>query len=105
MILPEDLPHLRWGLLMLLSDEGGGYWGSDHQLQRQLDKLDLRATLDQVRGALAWLRAQDLVVLQNGQAGTVSAMISQAGLDAAQGRSRVPGVRRPIHLDIDPTRG
>lgn len=100
MILPDDIPYLRWALLKLLASEGGGYWAADGTLMRALDKVGFGASIDQVRSAIKWLSDQALVQMKTAN-DTRSAMLAQSGLDVVEGRSLVPGVKRPLHLDLE----
>lgn len=100
MILPDDIPYLRWALLKLLASEGGGYWAADGTLMRALDKVGFGPSLDQVRGAIKWLSDQALVEMKTANESR-SAMLLQPGLDVVEGRNLVPGVKRPLHLDLE----
>jgi len=57
--------------------------------------LTVPASADQVGADLSWLDEQDLVSLSD-VSGVQLARITQRGLDAARGMSRVPGVARPL---------
>lgn len=101
MMSAADLPYLRWGVLRLLSDGGGGYWAADFTVSDQLNRMGLLATFDQVRGELGWLAGLGLVKSESlPVGGGVRAMLTRRGLDVVEGRSRVDGVRRPLHLDL-----
>jgi len=100
MILPDDLPYLRWALLKLLASEGGGYWVADGTLMRALDKVGFGPSLDQTRSAMGWLADQGLVEMKTAS-GTRSAQLRQSGLDVVEGRCLVIGVKRPLHLELE----
>lgn len=100
MILQGDFPYLRWLLLKLLADEGGGYWAGDGSLSRGLDQLGFGATVDQVRVALAWLHGVEAIDLKK-DGSTISGRITQSGLDVVEGRQVSPGIKRPLHMDVE----
>lgn len=100
MILVDDLPYLRWALMKLLASEGGGYWAADGTLMRALDKVGFGPSLDQARSAIKWLADQGLIEMKSANQSR-SAMLLQAGLDVVEGRSTIPGVKRPLHLDLE----
>lgn len=85
--------HQRLLLLRALADQPS-YAANDAALQRMLDAFGLAASLDQVRSLLSWLADQALVTLTP-LADAWVVQVTQAGIDAAQGRSTVPGVQRP----------
>ncbi|MGK2740550.1 VpaChn25_0724 family phage protein [Tepidicaulis sp. LMO-SS28] len=100
MILPADLPYLRWVLLKLLASQGGGYWAADGSLARGLDAIGFGASMPQVRVGLFWLA--DVNAAEIKTAGeNVSARLTQAGLDVVEGRQVIPGIKKPLHLDLE----
>jgi len=100
MILPGDLPYLRWVLLKLLASEGGGYWAADGSMSRGLDSLGFGASMAQVRAALIWLGSVDAVETRT-TGENISAILTQTGLDVVEGRQMLPGIKRPLHLDME----
>ena len=60
--------------------------------------LPVAASADAISSDMAWLEEQGLVTLHNVSAITL-ARITQRGLDVAQGRSRCPGVAKPLPED------
>ena len=60
-----------------------------------LSGMGLSATRDQLRTQLAWLTEQGLVTTNEAMAGLVVGTLTERGLDVAEGRATVPGVRRP----------
>ncbi|MBI1262966.1 MAG: ArsR family transcriptional regulator [Rhizobiales bacterium] len=100
MILADDLPYLRWALMKLLASEGGGYWVGDGTLMRALDKVGFGPSLDQTRSAIGWLATQGLVEMKT-TGETRQAMLLQPGLDIVEGRNIMPGVKHPLHLDLE----
>lgn len=49
---------------------------------------------DRLRGDLAWLEEQGLVIVQQPRAGWIVTLTARGG-DVAEGRANVPGVARP----------
>lgn len=90
----ERLAEERRLMILRLLDAAPGASGSAAVLQLALLDEGRDPTLDQVAADLAWLAEQGLVTLQ----GEVmpSARITPRGVDVAQGRARVPGVRRHL---------
>lgn len=82
----------RLVLLRSLDDCGGD--ANESVLQTCLDVYGHRTSRDVVRSHLAWLEEQGLCVTKN-IAGCLVATITNRGLDVAEGRSTVPGVKRP----------
>lgn len=85
--------HQRLLLLRTLAAQPG-YAANDAALQGVLDAFGLPAGRDQVRGLLSWLQDHGLVAL-GAQVDTWVVRITQAGIDAAEGRTTVPGIQRP----------
>lgn len=83
----------RLVILRLLAD--GGYESSHYLLRETLELYGHRATADQIVVDLAWLAEQGLVET-HAPAGVVLARLTNRGLDVAQGRATVPGVKRPL---------
>lgn len=69
------------------------YTAHEHLLRAGLEAHGHRASADLVRGHLAWLDEQGLLVLTGGEVRI--AVLTQRGEDAARGVARVPGVARP----------
>lgn len=85
--------HQRISILMALA-EAPGMGLNDSILRDVLDAYGLDASRDQVKTELAWLAEQGLVVTETVSTSLV-ASLTDRGLDVAQGRSIVPGVKRP----------
>jgi len=100
MILPADHPYLRWVLLKLLASNGGGYWAADGSLSRGLDAIGFGASMVQVRAGLVWLADVGAVEVKNAGE-NVSARLCQPGLDVVEGRQVLPGIKKPLHLDLE----
>ena len=84
---------LRLTVLHLL-DSTDGYALSDRLLRSALESFGHRPSLDALRAELAWLAEQGLVTTQDVEGHTMATLTAR-GQDVAQGRARVPGVRRP----------
>ena len=83
----------RLAILRLLA-EAEGYDLNRDILRAALAQLGHRPSLDRMRAQLAWLAEQGLIALR--MAGDIEvATLTERGADAACGRARIPGVRRP----------
>ena len=83
----------RLAVLRLLAEDAG-YSHNDSVLQTALDAIGHAISRDAVRTLLAWLDEQGLVTVEAIESIRV-ATLSRRGLDVAQGRAVVPGVKRP----------
>ena len=86
--------HLRLTILRLLAYQGGGYAANESVLSDGVNAMGFRVGRDRVKTAIAWLAEQGLVAVEEVEHMSV-AILSQRGLDAAEGRIVVPGVKRP----------
>lgn len=82
----------RLVLLRSLGDCGGD--ANESVLQTCLDAYGHRLSRDTVRSHLAWLDEQGLCTTKD-VAGCLVATLTGRGLDVSEGRSTVPGVKRP----------
>ncbi|WP_340617247.1 ArsR family transcriptional regulator [Xenorhabdus entomophaga] len=82
----------RLVLLRSLTECGGD--ANESVLQTCLDAYGHRISRDVVRSHLTWLEEQGLCAAKD-VAGCLVASITGRGLDVAEGRSQVPGVKRP----------
>jgi Fe2+ or Zn2+ uptake regulation protein len=89
-LLREDR---RLTLLRLLAD-GDDYSANHYLLHAALPGFGHAVGEDTVRTDLAWLSEQGLVTT-NEVGGVLVAKLTGRGDDVAQGRARVPGVKRP----------
>lgn len=85
--------HRRLVLLRLLS-ETPGYSSNSSILQGALEQYGIRSTRDQVHTQLHWLVEQGLVKVET-VASVLRVELTARGLDVAEGKARVPGVKRP----------
>lgn len=88
-LLDEDQ---RLCLLRSLNEAGGS--ANESVLQTCLEAYGHRISRDAVRTHIAWLEEQRLVGVED-MCGCMVATLRGRGQDAAEGRARVPGVKRP----------
>lgn len=70
------------------------YTAHGHLLRQRLEAFGHRVSFDAVRGDLAWLDEQGLIVLAKGEIPV--ATLTLRGEDVARGRAQVPGVARKL---------
>ena len=85
--------NLRIAILRTL-EQAGGYSMNDSILHAFLDRIGHSHGRDKIRTELHWLAEQDLVTL-GGIETVLVATLTERGLDAANARITVPGVKRP----------
>lgn len=81
-------------LVMLRSLVDAGGEANESILQDCLDVFGHRVSRDQVRTHITWLAEQGLVAIENVGSYMV-ANLTGRGQDVAEGRSTVPGVKKP----------
>lgn len=74
--------------------EAGGYQANSSILQAALEAFALHLSRDQIHTELSWLAEQGLVDTDK-IATVVIATLTQRGMDVANGRATVPGVKKP----------
>ncbi|MCT8831496.1 hypothetical protein KZ432_01000 [Glaesserella parasuis] len=82
-------------LVILRSLAEAGYDANESILSDCLDLYGHDISRDLVRNHLVWLEEQGLIQLERLKDGYMVASITQRGLDVAQGRVAVEGVKRP----------
>ena len=82
-------------LVILRSLAEAGYDAKESILSDCLDLYGHDISRDLVRNHLVWLEEQGLIQLERLKDGYMVASITQRGLDVAQGRVTVEGVKRP----------
>lgn len=82
-------------LVILRSLAEAGYDANESILSDCLDLYGHDISRDLVRNHLTWLEEQGLLSLQRLKDGFMVASITQRGLDVAQGRVFIEGVKRP----------
>jgi hypothetical protein len=82
--------------LLLVLEQTPGYSANAFLLRDAIGQIyGHNASLDQVRGDIAWLAEQALVTSRT--VGEVMlATLTARGVDAATGRANVPGVKKPM---------
>lgn len=82
--------------LLLVLEQTPGYSANAFLLRDAIGQIyGHNASLDQVRGDIAWLAEQALVTSRT--VGEVMlATLTARGVDAATGRASVPGVKKPM---------
>lgn len=83
-------------LILLALSQAAGYTLPVRLLQSFMGDKGQRASADQVRGDLAWLKEQGLLERMDDEVATLNAR----GLDVAVDRARYPGVARPRPGDL-----
>ncbi len=89
-LLNEDR---RLAILRLLSEDAGVSL-NESVLQSCLSALGHTVSRDRVRTDMEWLREQGLVTIQEVVSVKVATLTGR-GEDAAQGKTVIPGVKRP----------
>lgn len=90
----DRLREARRLALLRLMAAAPSYAASDSLLYQALPEQGVPASLDAVRGDLAWLAEQGLATVDS--AGEVRlATVTARGIDVANGLALVPGVARP----------
>ncbi len=84
----------RLAILKVLA-KSPGRSANCYVLHSSLNAIGHVSTLDQVRGALAWLGEQELVEVRDLGAGMVVADLRQRGDEVQAGLTTHPGVARP----------
>lgn len=85
--------HWRITALRVLS-AAPAYRSNDSVLRQAMESFGHALTRDQVKTTLTWLAEQGLVTIEDMRAVLV-ATLTERGLDVAEGRAVVPGVKKP----------
>lgn len=83
----------RLAIIRLLA-EAPGYQANSSVLQTALEGFAHRVSRDLIHTELAWLAEQGVVTVETLFSIQVATLTAR-GLDAAQGRTIIPGVKRP----------
>lgn len=89
-IVQED----RRLMVLLLLKESDQYSANEHLLRRALDNFGHNVGKDLLRTELAWLSEQGLLKT-TATADVVVAKLTSRGLDVADGRALIPGIKVP----------
>lgn len=90
----ERIAQDRRLVILKLLESTPGYSANESLLYLALEDFGHRISRDQVQEDLAWMAKRKLVVIDQ-IAGIAIATATARGLDAAQGKAIVPGVKRP----------
>ena len=90
----KDLLDADQRLVILRSLVDAGGEANESILQDCLDAYGHRVSRDQVRTHVAWLAEQGLVVIETVGSYMVATLTGR-GQDVSEGRTTVPGVKRP----------
>lgn len=85
--------HRRLVVLQILADTPG-YRANLGLVADAVESMGVPSSRAQIATAAAWLAEQGLVSTRD-VGGMCIAQLRDAGLDVAQGKAQVPGVRRP----------
>jgi len=83
----------RLTILQLLA-ESPGYRANQFLLQSALETFGHSVSMDRLKVDIAWLADQGLASAES-TGGVQVPVITSRGLDVAQGRASVPGVKKP----------
>ena len=89
-----ELKQSDMRIVMLRSIKDDGYSLNESILQSVLEMYGHSVTRDQVRTQMRWLEEQGLLTIED-IAGTLVGQLTGRGVDVADGRARVDGVKRP----------
>jgi len=89
----HEAEHARLTILRLLASQAG-YSANDSVLRDALESFGFRLSRDRVRVELGWLAEQRLAQLEE-LGPLVVATATQRGVEAAEGRVQVSGIKRP----------
>lgn len=90
----KDLLDADQRLVILRSVVDAGGEANESILQDCLDAYGHRVSRDQVKTHIAWLEEQGLVIVEKVGSYMVASLTGR-GLDVAEGRSSVPGIKKP----------
>lgn len=86
--------ELRLVILRILN-ELPSYTGNSSTLHGFLGRWGLNVSRDQVKTALYWLREQGCISIDLDTPDVLVVKLSSYGQDVAEGRTTVPGIKRP----------
>ena len=85
--------HVRLCILRILAEAVGSYEANNSIIADAVCHFGLNASRDFVNTQLTWLDEQGLLKLRTVTAQLQVAKLTQRGLDIAEGRAHVPGVK------------
>lgn len=81
-------------VILKVLEDGATYACNEHLLRSLVGSFGHVVPADRLRTDLAWLAEQGLIDVRE-IGGVQIATLTQRGLDVAQGRAHVPGIKRP----------
>lgn len=100
MIHSSDSPYARHLaadrrlVILRVLAESTGYQANEYTLEAVLDDMGHTVSNQQLHTELAWLAEQGLLDSRT-VGGVTIATVTRRGIDVAQGKAQVPGVKRP----------
>jgi repressor of nif and glnA expression len=82
-------------VILRVLDESPGYQANESVIEMALERFGHRVARDIVRDDLQWLHEHGLVENETVGDRVWVATATKRGMDVAQGRAMVPGVKRP----------
>ena len=82
-------------VVLRVLERASGNKANHYVLRRALESMGHSVSLDVTLAELAWLEEQCLVCLESVE-GVAVATLTSRGEDVALGRSRIPGVKKPV---------
>ncbi|RZF83721.1 hypothetical protein EXT46_05355 [Pseudoalteromonas sp. CO325X] len=86
--------HQRISILISLK-ESPDYGANTSMLADVLQSYGLGCSRDQLKTQLNWLEQNGYVIIERLSENTWVVKVTHAGIDVAEGRSIVPGIKRP----------
>ena len=81
-------------VILRVLEEDAGYSQNEYVIQTCVEALGHNVSQDRLRTDLAWLSEQGLITVET-ISGVRVARLTARGADVAQGKTTVPGVKRP----------
>lgn len=92
--LAEKLAEDRRSIILRVLSDQGDFALNDGVLQDALDRFAHHVSRDLIHDDLSWLQDHGLVSCETLKTGLWVASLTKRGEECAQGRIRVPGVKR-----------
>lgn len=90
----QALAEDRRLVILLILAASDGYRCNEFLLQTLLEQRGHMVSDDRLRTDLGWLEEQGLVTVKDIE-GTQIATVNRRGVEVSEGRSAVPGIKRP----------
>jgi len=91
-------PNMRIIMIQVMYGDND-YSLSNQMIQRVLNSFGHGVSIETTNAQIQWLKERGLVSTEDLGNGMVVAKLTRAGVDLAEGHSRVEGVDRPLPLD------